>query len=389
MRKIAVFTGSRAEYGLLYWLMKHIQSADDLELQTLVSGMHLAPQFGETWKEIEADGFHIDAKVEMLLASDTAVGVVKSMGLATISYADTLSRLNPDILFLLGDRYEAFALAQAALIMKIPIAHAHGGELTLGAYDDAIRHAITKMASLHFVSNEVYRKRVIQMGEQSDRVYNVGALGLEHVRKTERLSFLQLGEVLQIPLNAPYFLVTYHPATLADSSVEDSFSALLQALEDWPHHQVLFTYPNADNGGSTIIQMLEEYCTKNPGRCFAVKSLGYKKYLSAVSHAEAVIGNSSSGIIEVPAFGVPTVNIGFRQEGRLTADSIISCSDGYLSIKQALNNALNQEFKQKCKEVKNPYGNGDVSAKIIPVLRNYEPSTIKYFKDWDFNYAQS
>lgn len=389
MRKITVFTGSRAEYGLLYWLMKAIQNSDDLQLQIVVSGMHLAPQFGETWKEIEADGFTIDAKVEMLLASDTPVGVVKSMGLASIGFADALSRLNPDIVFLLGDRYETFAFAQAALIMKIPIAHAHGGELTLGAYDDAIRHAITKMASLHFVSTEVYRQRVMQMGEQTDSVFNVGALGLEHVKKTALFSFPQLVDVLQFSLKKPYFLVTYHPVTLANQPVEETFAALLRALDDWPQYQVLFTYPNADNGGQSIIQMLETYCNANPERAFAIKSLGYKKYLSAVAHAEVVIGNSSSGIIEVPAFGLPTVNVGFRQKGRLAAESVLNCDDGYLPIKDALKNALDQTFKQQCQNMTNPYGNGEVAARIVPALRNYELSTIKSFQDRDFQNAQS
>lgn len=387
MRKIAVFTATRAEYGLLYWLMKAIQDSSDLDLQVLVSGMHLAPQFGETWKEIEADGFKIDEKVEMLLASDSPVGVVKSMGLATIGFADALSRLNPDILFLLGDRFETLALAQAALIMKIPIAHAHGGELTLGAYDDSIRHAVTKMASLHFVAAEEYRRRVIQMGEEPANVFNVGALGLEHTIKTACFSSAGLADALQIPLHEPYFLVTYHPATNADEPVEAAFKALLQSLDDWPDHQVLFTYPNADNGGHIIIQLLENYCKTNPDRAFAVKSLGFKKYLSAVAHAKAVIGNSSSGIIEVPAFGVPTVNIGSRQEGRLAADSILHCKTDYPAIKESLSKALSPTFQEKCRQVNNPYGNGEVSGRILPVLKNHPLSTVKHFQDWNFQYA--
>jgi UDP-hydrolysing UDP-N-acetyl-D-glucosamine 2-epimerase len=385
MRKIVVFTGTRAEYGLLYWLMKAIQQSSDLELQILVSGMHLAPQFGETWKEIEADGFKIDETVEMLLASDSPIGVVKSMGLATIGFADALARLSPDLLFVLGDRFETLALAQAALIMKIPIAHAHGGELTLGAYDDAIRHAVTKMASLHFVAAEEYRHRVIQMGEETSRVFNVGALGLEHVVRTENFSLGELAEALQIPLHK-YFLVTYHPVTVADEPVEVTFAALLQVLDDWPEYQVLFTYPNADNGGHIIIQMLEDYCQIHSKRAFAVKSLGFKKYLSAVAHAEAVIGNSSSGIIEVPAFGLPTVNIGLRQEGRLAADSILHSHTDYVAIKEALNKALSPSFKEKCRQVDNPYGNGQVSARILPVLKYHALSTMKRFQNWSFHH---
>ncbi|HBI21170.1 MAG TPA: UDP-N-acetylglucosamine 2-epimerase (hydrolyzing), partial [Legionella sp.] len=257
MRKIAVFTGTRAEYGLLYWLMKAIQADPDLTLQVFVSGMHLSPQYGETWREIVADGFEIAATIDMMLSSDTPVGIVKSMGVGTIGFADALARLKPDLLVVLGDRFEALAIVQAALIMDIPVAHLHGGELTLGAYDNSIRHAITKMASLHFVAAEAYRLRVIQMGEAPSRVFNVGAPGLEHVTRTARLPFQALAEALDIPLQQPYFLVTYHPVTLANASIEIEFAALLRALDDHPAHHVLFTYPNADNGGHLIIQMLE------------------------------------------------------------------------------------------------------------------------------------
>src|SRR3990167_9408758 len=292
MRKIAVFTGTRAEYGLLYWLIKAIHKDSELELQLIVSGTHLSPHYGETWREIEADGFKIDAKVEMLLSSDSPVGVVKSMGIATIGYADALERLRPDLLVLLGDRYEALAIAQAALIMRIPIAHAHGGELTFGAYDDAIRHAITKMASIHFVATEAYRRRILQLGEDASNVFNVGALGLEHVLKTERYSMAALVENLQLPLMQPYFLVTYHPETIGDEPIENAFKALLHVFADLPNYQILFTYPNADNGGHRIIHLLERYCQEHSEQAFVVRSLGYKRYLSAVSYAEVVIGNS-------------------------------------------------------------------------------------------------
>ncbi len=386
MRKIAVFTGTRAEYGLLFWLMKGIQNDNELELQVIVSGMHLAPQFGETWREIEADGFRIDASVEMLLASDTPVGVVKSMGVASIGFADALARLQPDLLVILGDRFEALAIAQAALIMKIPIAHLHGGELTLGAYDNSIRHAITKMAFLHFTAAEKYRQRIIQMGEESKRVFNVGAAGLEHVVRTEIYSIDALADQLNIPLRRPYFLVTYHPETLSNDVEGGSFKLLLNALDEMTDYQVLFTYPNADNGGHAIIQQIEQYCKLNAHRAFASVSLGSTRYLSAVAHAEAVIGNSSSGLIEVPAFRVPTVNIGKRQEGRLAADSVIQCMAEFDEIKTAISKAISADFKEKCCNVINPYGDGRVSDRIIPILKTHNLSAMKHFQDLDFTY---
>ena len=388
MRKIAVFTGTRAEYGLLFWLMKAIENDNDLFLQLIVSGTHLSPLHGETWREIEADGFNIDAKVEMLLASDTPNGVIKSMGLALIGFADALSRLKPDLLVVLGDRVEALAMAQAALIMKIPLAHLHGGELTAGAYDDAVRHAITKMASLHFVAAEPYRRRVIQMGEEPSKVFNVGALGLEHMVKTEKYSFDELAQIIQLPLQKPYFLVTYHPVTLAEESAQATCEALFKVLDEHPDFHVLFTYPNADNGGHEIIEMLENYCNGSH-RAFIFKSLGYKKYLSAVAHAEVVLGNSSSGIIEVPSFGIPTVNIGLRQQGRLAADSVIHCAENYSAINDAVNKALSSSFKTKCKLTNNPYGNGRVSERILPILKQHKTSTIKHFQDMDLQHEET
>ena len=387
MRKIAVFTGTRAEYGLLYWLMKAIQIDLDLILQVIVSGMHLSPHYGETWREIVADGFEMAATVDMMLSSDTPVGIVKSMGVGTIGFADVLARLKPDLLVVLGDRFEALAIVQAALIMDIPIVHIHGGELTLGAYDNSIRHAITKMASLHFVSTETYRSRVIQMGEAPQRVFNVGAPGLEHVTRTERLSFHDLAEVLDIPLQQPYFLVTYHPVTLANESIELEFAAVLRALDDHPEHHILFTYPNADNGGHLIIQMLEQYCQANPQRAFVVKSLGYVRYLSAVAHADVVLGNSSSGIIEVPAFGVSSINIGLRQQGRLASQSVLHAQPHYESIATTLRQALSHDFRETCRHAVNPYGNGHVAARILPVLKSVELSTFKHFYDLDVHHA--
>jgi UDP-hydrolysing UDP-N-acetyl-D-glucosamine 2-epimerase len=380
-RKVAVFTGTRAEYGLLYWLMKDIQSSNRLELQLIVSGTHLSPEFGETWKQVELDGFFIDAKVEMLLSSDTAVGVVKSMGLGTIGFADALDRLKPDVLVVLGDRFEALAIVQAALIMRIPVAHLHGGEITEGAYDDAIRHAISKMAYLHFVAAEPYRNRVIQMGESPTRVFNVGAIGLDHLLRSPRMNLGELSQSLEFTLDSPFILATYHPVTLLEEDPTRSFSALLEALDQFPKHKIILTYPNADNGGRAIIPLLEAYANAQPERVLAIPSLGFRRYLSVVSLADAVVGNSSSGIIEVPAFGIPTVNIGARQKGRLAADSVLNCAAEAGAIKSALRKALTQEFAQLCKHTINPYGTGNAAQSIVNVLEQFDGIFHKSFHD--------
>lgn len=378
-RKVAVFTGARAEYGLLYWLMKDIQASTHLELQVIVSGMHLSPEFGETWKHIEQDGFSIDSKVEMLLSSDTPVGVVKSMGLGTLGFADALDRLRPDVLVVLGDRFEALAIVQAALIMRIPVAHLHGGEITEGAYDDAIRHAISKMAHLHFVAAEPYRRRVIQMGEAPERVFNVGAVGLDHLRRSPKMGLEELAESLGFVLRLPYLLVTYHPVTLLEENPEQSFIALLDALDKFPEHQIILTYPNADNGGRAIIPLLEAYAQRQPERVLAIPSLGFKRYLSAVSMAAAVVGNSSSGIIEVPAFGIPTVNIGARQKGRLAADSVLHCEPNSKAIELALQQALSSECAEASKKTVNPYGQGNAAEAIVNVLERFDGAFHKSF----------
>lgn len=380
-RKIAIFTGTRAEYGLLYWLMRDIQADDLLELQLVVGAMHLSPEFGETWRQIEGDGFRIDAKVEMLLSSNTAVGVVKSMGLGTIGFADALDRLRPDVLVVLGDRFEALAIAQAALIMQIPIAHIHGGEITEGAYDDSIRHAITKMARLHFVSAEPYRQRVIQMGEPPDSVFTVGAVGLDHMLRSSRMSLQELGRSLGFELKQPYFLVTYHPVTAGAEDPERSFKALLDALSKFPEYQVIITYPNADNGGRTIIPLLEDYAHKQPNRVLAIESLGFNRYLSAVSYAAAVVGNSSSGILEVPAFAVPTVDIGIRQQGRLASKSVLHCEVDSAAIQASLREALSSAFLSVVRNAENPYGQGDASTAIMKVLGDFNFDEPKQFYD--------
>lgn len=381
--KIAVFTGTRAEYGLLYWLMKDIQASATLQLQLIVGAMHLSPEFGQTWQQIEQDGFVIDSKVEMLLSSDTTVGVVKSMGLGTIGFADALDRLRPDALIVLGDRFEALAIVQAALIMRIPVAHLHGGEITEGAYDDAIRHAISKMASLHFVAAEPYRQRVIQMGEQPSAVFNVGAIGLDHFRRSARMDLDALRASLGFELREPYLLVTYHPVTLLDEDPERSFNALLATLDQFPDCQVILTYPNADNGGRAIIPLLEAYAAGRPGRVLAIPSLGFKRYLSVLGNAAAVLGNSSSGIIEAPAFCIPTVNIGSRQLGRLAADSVLHCAPSADAIRQALATALSPDFSARCRNVTNPYGQGSAARAIVGILEAHTGIFHKHFYDLD------
>lgn len=379
-KKVAVFTGTRAEYGLLYWLIKDIQHDPELTLQLLVSGMHLSSEFGETYKQIEQDGFTIDEKIEILLSSDTAVGTAKSMGLGVLGFTDALSRLKPDALVILGDRFEALAAAQTAMILRVPILHLHGGEITEGAYDDAIRHSITKLSYLHGTSTEEYRKRVIQLGESPDRVRNIGAIGLDHLVRSELMTKHELSSSLDFNLTQPYFLVTYHPVTLGKESPERSFLDLLYALEEFQDHQVILTYPNADDGGRRIIPILENYARQNPSRVCAIPSLGQQRYLSAVKHAEVVIGNSSSGIIEVPAFNVPTVNIGVRQKGRLAAKSVINCEADKVAIADAIKIAIMGTYKAPGEKIINPYGAGNASAQAIEMLKsfNFEPSKTFY-----------
>lgn len=387
-KKVAVFTGTRAEYGLLFWLLKDIQSDPLLQLQLLVSGMHLSPEFGETYSQIEKDGFVIDEKIEILLSSDSAVGTAKSMGLGVLGFADALARLQPDVLVILGDRFEALAAAQTAMILRIPIVHLHGGEITEGAYDDAIRHAITKLSYLHGTSTEEYRQRVIQLGEEPNRVTTVGAIGLDHLKRATFLTVEQLSESLGFKLNKPFVVVTYHPVTLADEAPEVSFQALLGALDDYPELQVILTYPNADDGGRRIIPILEEYARSNPQRVLAIPSLGQVRYLSSIKHASAVIGNSSSGIIEVPSFDVPTVNIGVRQKGRLAAKSVLNTEPNHIDISNAIRVALSRSYKDKEEVIDNPYGQGDASAQVIEMIKSLKFDASKVFYDLEFNEIQ-
>lgn len=367
-RKICVVTGSRAEYGLLYWLMKDIQADPELTLQVVVTGMHLSPEFGLTYRVIEEDGFVIDRKVEMLLSSDTPIGIAKSIGLGVIGFADALAELRPDVLVLLGDRFEILAAAQAAMVARIPIAHLHGGEATEGLIDEAIRHAVTKMAHFHFVSAEPYRQRVIQMGEHPDRVFNVGAMGLDNIRRLPLLARQELQRTLGFPLDAPLFLVTYHPVTLRHGGAMQAVAALLSALDRFPEAHIVFTKSNSDTDGRAINKMLDEYVERHPRRAKAFITLGQLRYLSLMKFSDIVIGNSSSGIIEAPAMEKPTVNIGDRQRGRLKASSVIDCGETADQIEAAIRKALAPDFRTRALAADSPYGTGGAAAKVAHYL---------------------
>jgi UDP-hydrolysing UDP-N-acetyl-D-glucosamine 2-epimerase len=365
-RKICVVTGTRAEYGLLYWLMKEIQADEDLQLQIIATGTHLSPEFGLTYKIIEADGFKIDEKVEMLLSSDTAVGITKSLGLATIGFADAYDRLKPDIVVLLGDRYEILAAAQAALITGLPIAHIAGGDTTEGAFDEAIRHSISKMAHIHFVTNELSAQRVRQLGENPQYIFNVGSPGIDYIKRVQLLNRSDLEKELEFRFQDKNLLVTFHPVTLDSVSSTEQLAELLTALDSLGNGMgVIFTKANADTQGRSINQMIDNYVSLHP-ETKAYTSLGQVRYLSVISQVDVVVGNSSSGLYEVPSFGKPTVNIGDRQKGRLQAASVVNCEAEASEIIQAITYA----FDMDCSNVQNPYGEGNSSIGMLSVLKN-------------------
>ncbi|AMV71853.1 GDP/UDP-N,N'-diacetylbacillosamine 2-epimerase (hydrolyzing) [Desulfuromonas sp. DDH964] len=381
MRKICIVTGTRAEYGLLYWLMKEVEADPGLQLQLIVTGMHLSPEFGLTYRTIEEDGFTIDARVEMLLSSDTPVGIAKSIGLGVIGFADALERLKPDMMVVLGDRYEILAAVQAALVARIPVAHIHGGETTEGAIDESIRHAITKMSHLHFVAAEPYRKRVIQLGEHPDTVFDVGALGIENIRRLQLLDKAALEQSINFELGTSFFLGTYHPATLGALTPQAAMQALLDALDKFPQARIIFTKPNSDTDGRILGRMIDDYAQQHHERVAVFTSMGQVRYLSALKLAAAVIGNSSSGIIEAPACHIPTVNIGDRQSGRLKADSIIDCLETKESIAAAINKALSPRFRDEIKHGVSPYGYGETASQIRDCLKSATLSCAKPFYD--------
>lgn len=366
MKKICIVTGTRAEWGLLSRIAGLIKTDNDLQLQIIATNMHLNERFGMTYKEIEADGFKIDYKVPMEAHGDTAKDTVKSMGMAMSGFADAYSSLQPDLLMVLGDRYEILVAVSAALIFKIPVAHLHGGEITEGAFDDAIRHAITKMSHLHFTSTEQYRQRVIQMGEQPEYVFNVGAMGVDNIKQIPLWSKGQTVESLGgFMLDKNTILVTYHPVTIEDNTAEKQIDELLTAIDTLSYIRVIFTMPNSDIDSKIIEEKIKYWCTINIDRAIWFTSLGLKRYLSILQYIGAVVGNSSSGIIEVPSFGIPTLNIGNRQKGRLKADSVIDCAPNAEDIRNNLLEILHKD----CKFADNPYERANSAKNITRVLK--------------------
>lgn len=386
MRKVCVVTGTRAEYGVLYWVIKGLSNCKDIHLQLCVTGMHLSPEFGLTYKQIEDDGFHIDDKIEMLLSSDTSVGISKSIGLGIIGFADVFERLNPDIILVLGDRFEILACVTAAMIAKIPIAHCHGGEATEGLIDEPIRHSITKMSQIHFTSTNEYRNRVIQLGENPKRVFNVGALGIENINKLNLLNRSEFEKSIDFKLNKRNFLITFHPVTLDNNTAENQFQSLLNVLKKMSETNFIFTKPNADTGGRIIIKMIDEFVRNNNQNSISFISLGQVRYLSSLQFVDIVIGNSSSGLVEVPSFKIPTINIGDRQKGRICADSVINCECNEHDIERSINKALSYEFKEFIKDKNNPHGKGNSSEMIIDVLKSIDLTDIVKKEFYNINF---
>lgn len=385
MRKICVITGTRAEYGLLYWVMKSIEQDKELQLQLIVTGMHLSTEFGLTYKQIEKDGFQIDKKIEILLSSDSPIGISKSMGLAMISFSEAFEELQPDLVLVLGDRFEIFSAVSSAMISRIPTAHCHGGEATEGLIDESIRHSITKMSHIHFCSTEDYKRRIIQLGEAPKSVYNVGALGIENINKLKLLTRENFEDSISFKLDKKYsFLVTFHPVTLEKSTAGEQIDQLLEAIDNIDNCNIIFTKSNSDTDGRIINKRIDEYVKNNPDKSVCFTSLGQLRYLSALKYVDCVIGNSSSGLIEVPSFRTATINIGDRQRGRIFGDSVISCGSNTEDIEKAIKKSISSNFKENVLSVaKNPYGEGNSSDVIVEVLKKTELKGIlkKQFHD--------
>ena len=381
-RKICVITGTRAEYGLLRWVMQGLKDDPEFTLQIIATGMHLSPEFGLTYQAIEQDGFQINRKVEMLLSSDTPVGIAKSMGLGVMGFADALHDLQPDLILVLGDRFEIFSAVSAALFARIPVAHLHGGEKTEGAFDEAIRHSITKMSHLHFVAAEEYRQRVIQLGEQSDRVFLVGGLGIDNIKRLQLLDRTALEAALDFKFGLKNLLITFHPVTLESSTAENQMNELLLALSDLENTHLIFTLPNADTDGRGLIRMVEQFVAQH-ANARSYTSLGQLRYLSCIAQVDGVVGNSSSGLAEVPSFKKGTINIGDRQRGRLQAESVINCDPNRGSIASALKRLYASDFQSSLIQTVNPYGEGGASEKVISTIKQINTNDIvkKTFHD--------
>lgn len=387
MKRIVILTATRAEYGLLKPIIEKLNTDEDFDMRLVVTGTHLVPEFGMTIREIEADQIPIDKKIEIVLSSDTPVAVSKSMGLAMISFAEYFEECDPEALIVLGDRYETLAVCCAAMNARIPIFHLHGGEATEGLIDEAVRHSITKMSYLHFASTESYRRRIIQMGENPERVFNVGAMGVENALHMPLLSKAELEASLGRKLGEKFAVGTFHPVTLEKNTAEIQAKELLSAIEGYGDLVFLFTKANADSGGRIINKLMEEYAG-NHRNLILVDSLGMQRYLSAVSHASFVIGNSSSGLIEVPSFGIPTINIGDRQKGRIAGRTVIWCEPQRDDICRAIDTGLSRTFRESIKNAVNPYGSGNTSDKIISIVRDFtlnEKMDIKK-KFYDINF---
>lgn len=379
MKNVCVITGTRADYGLLYWTLKALKEEETINLQLCATGMHLSPEFGLTYQQIEKDGFSIDYKVETLISGDTGSAIAKSIGLGVIGFADAFQQLSPDLILVLGDRYEILAAVIAAMSARIPVAHCHGGELTLGAIDDAIRHTITKMSHVHFVSTIEYKNRVLQLGEQEDNIHVVGALGLENLSKNliSKTEFeARIGRSLQ-PLN---FIITYHPETLSTKTTSEQLNPLFQALDQFPNALMIFTQPNSDHEGRALNSYIKEYVNKNSNRAVFYPTLGSKAYLTALSLCDLVIGNSSSGIIEAPSFNTPTINIGNRQKGRIKAASVIDTTTDTENIVRAIEKGLSWNSESISRKNLNPY-EGDQPAKDIVSIVKQEQVLNKSFND--------
>ncbi|MDE7437769.1 MAG: UDP-N-acetylglucosamine 2-epimerase (hydrolyzing) [Muribaculaceae bacterium] len=376
MRKICVVTGTRAEYGILSGLLKVLNATVDVELQVIATNMHLSPSYGMTVNEIEADGLTVSCRIPLPLEDNSAKGTVRAMGVAMEGFSEAYESLQPDMILILGDRYEMLAAASAATIFGIPVVHFHGGEITEGAYDDAIRHAITKLSTYHFTATEEYRGRVIQMGEEPERVFNVGALGVDNILHEQFMTLSEFNRSLkditegEIPeLKEGFLLVTFHPVTRQPEDAAMQTKALLRALDECKDRQVLFTMPNSDTGGKIVGDLIREWESANKDRAICVTSLGRKRYYSALKHCGAVVGNSSSGLIEAPSFGIPTVNIGDRQKGRAQGNTVINCAADEASIKKAITSAISPEFQHYCKsEGLNPYAGIDTLKSVKALL---------------------
>ncbi|WP_459879434.1 UDP-N-acetylglucosamine 2-epimerase [Campylobacter concisus] len=382
MRKICVVTSTRAEYGLLYWLLKEIEADSELKLQFIVTGMHLSPEFGLTYKEIEKE-FKIDKKIEILSSSHTSLDICAEMARVYEKFAPALAELKPDILVLLGDRYEIFGVAGAASIMQIPIAHIHGGETTQGAFDEAFRHSITKMSHIHFAATNEYANRIIQLGEEPGRVFNVGGPGIENIKKLNLLSKDEFEKSIDFRLAKKNILITFHPATLENSSAREQFNELLKALDELDDTNFIFTKANSDTDGDIINKMIDEYVNQNSQKAAAFTSLGQLRYLSAIKFIDIVLGNSSSGLLEVPSFKKATINIGDRQKGRARASSVIDVRPAKEEILSAIKRAYSKEFEQTLKDTINPYDGGNPSKKMVKILKEIELDGILKKKFYD------